>query len=225
MRDLTLVYSALTAFSLAFSGVASAQATVDEGSFTITRGGERIGREDFVIRRNADVLVASATVTINDHRLSPALQTSAEGAPMRYQVEVRTGNEVQERLSGQIGRGRFSARVKTPRGESAKEYVVSDGALVLDDEVFHQYYFLAKGSHSGAVPVVIPRRNIQVSMRVESRGEERVTIGGTAVAARHLVLTEPDGGARHVWVDGEGRVLKVTLEERGITALRDEPPR
>jgi hypothetical protein len=38
-------------------------------------------------------------------------------------------------------------------------------------------------------------------------------------------MTEPDGATRRIWVDAQGRVLKVTLESRGITATRDDPPR
>ena len=209
---------------------ASAQvAVVDEGSFTISREGTRIGREEFAIRRTpnpgGDVLVANATVVYTDRRLSPALQTDAAGAPLRYQVEVTVGSDVQERLQGRVGRGRFSAQLRTPRGESAREYVVADGALILDDDVFHQYYFLARAGRTGLVPVVVPRRNVQVTMRVDNEGADAVTIRGDRIAATRYAMTEPDGSTRRIWVDGEGRVLRVTLDARGITALRDDPPR
>lgn len=204
-------------------------AVVDEGSFTISREGSRIGREEFAIRRTpnpgGDVLVANATAVYTDRRLSPALQTDAAGAPLRYQVEVIVGGDVQERLQGRVGRGRFSAQLRTPRGESAREYVVADGALILDDDVFHQYYFLARAGRTGLVPVVVPRRNVQVTMRVDNEGADAVVIDGNRLSATRYVMTEPDGSTRRIWVDGEGRVLKVTLVARGITALRDNPPR
>jgi hypothetical protein len=72
---------------------------------------------------------------------------------------------------------------------------------------------------------VIPQRNTQVVMRVSTQGNDAVTIGGRSISARVLVLTEPGGGTRHIWVDADGRVLKVTLDARKMTALRDEPPR
>ena len=209
--------------------VAAQVAVVDEGSFTIAHQGARIGREEFAIRRTpgpgGDVLVANATVVYTDRRLSPALQTDAAGAPLRYQVEVSAGADVQERLQGRVGRGRFSAQLRTPRGESAREYVVADGALILDDDVFHQYYFVARAGRTGAVPVVVPRRNVQVTMRVESEGTDVVAIGGSRVSATRYVMTEPDGATRRFWSDAEGRVLKVSLDARGITATRDDPPR
>jgi hypothetical protein len=231
MRNLCL----LSAILVAVPHVAPAQvAVVDEGSFTITRSGTRIGQESFTIRRTAgpggDAYVANATVDFDAQRISPALRADGGFAPLAYQLEVKSGEEVQERLRGLVGRGRFSAQVKTPRGESTKEYVVSDDAMVLDDDVFHQYYFLAQrartlGPGGGSVPVVIPRRNTQVVMRVRHAGDERVTIGGSALDARHLVLTEPTGAARHIWVDAQGRVLKVSLDARGVVASRDGPPR
>ena len=208
--------------------VAAQVAVVDEGSFTISHQGTRIGREEFAIRRTpnpgGDVLVANATVVYTDRRLSPALQTDAAGAPLRYQVEVSAGADIQERLQGRVGRGRFSAQLRTPRGESAREYVVADGALILDDDVFHQYYFVARAGRTGAVPVVVPRRNVQLTMRLENEGADVVAIGGIRLSATRYVMTEPDGATRRIWVDAQGRVLKVTLDARGITATRDDPP-
>ena len=202
---------------------------VDEGSFTIARSGARVGRETFTIRRslegNSEVYVANATVEFDTERLSPALRTDTAFAPLAYQMEVRTNDQLQLRLKGVIGRGRFTARVRTPTGEATKEYIVSEGALVIDDMVFHQYYFLAQRVKGSAftVPVVIPQRNVQLSMRVQTAGVERITIGGTPVDARKLVAVVSGGSGRDIWVDGEGRVLKVVHGD--ITAVRDELPR
>lgn len=202
---------------------------VDEGSLTILRAGQPIGREDFVIKQTpgakGPIYVATATVKYDDggRRLSPALQVDMQGAPLAYQIEVTSGTELEQKVSALIGRGRISQRTQTRRGEAAKEYVVADGALVLDDEVFHQYYFLAKRAAEGPVAVVIPRRNTQVRMQADSRGDETVTIDGTRIPARHLELTAPGEPPREVWVDAAGRLLKVVVG--GITALREEPPR
>jgi hypothetical protein len=224
-------FGLLSATLLAVPAAAPSQVTVvDEGSFTISRSGTKIGRETFTIRRTpgpgGDVYVANATVEFDTERLSPALRADDSFAPLAYQLEVREGGEVRERLRAIVGRGRISAQVKTAKGESTKEYIVADGALVLDDNVFHQYYFLARrASGASTVPVVIPQRNTQGVMRVSTQGNDAVSIGGRAISARLLVLTEPGGATRHIWVDDQGRVLKVALDARGITATRDEPPR
>lgn len=231
MRTLSLV----VALSLARPSLAPAQvSTVDEGTFTITRGGtrpsDRIGQESFTIRRTrgpgGDVVVANATVTFDTERLAPALRTDTSFSPLAYEVEVRTGANV-ERLRGRIGGGRFSAQLKSAKGESSKEYIVSDGALILDDDIFHQYYFLVQRARGGSatIPVVIPRRNLQETMRIQAGGNEQVRVGTTSVEARHYTIQEPSGATRQVWADAQGRVLKVQLDGGNITATRDELPR
>lgn len=223
-----LAFAALLA--VAAPSVLPAQVTtVDEGSFTITKNGQPHAREEFSIRRtqsgdSSASFVASATITYGDRRVTPALRTDPRGAPLAYQVESKLGTTLEERLSGQVGRGRFSARIRTPRGESAREYVVADGALILDEEVFHQYFFLAR-MPPGVLPVVVPRRNVQISARLESRGTESVVIGGRTIEARMLALIEPAAEPRMIWVDGEGRVLKVSVPSRGLMAVRDDPPK
>ncbi|MBK5187683.1 MAG: hypothetical protein JJD97_05520 [Gemmatimonadaceae bacterium] len=231
MRTLSLV----VALSLALPSFASAQVTtVDEGTFTITRGGtrpsDRIGQESFTIRRTrgpgGDVIVANATVTFDTEHLAPALRTDTSFSPLAYQVEVRTGTDV-ERLRGRIGGGRFSAQLKTAKGESSKEYIVSDGALILDDDIFHQYYFLVQRARGGSatIPVVIPRRNLQETMRIQTGANEQVRVGTSSVEARHYTIQEASGATRQVWADAQGRVLKVQLDRTNITATRDELPR
>ena len=223
---------AATVAALAVSSSAAAQvSTVDEGSFTITQNGARIGREEFRIRRTPTSetsvnFVASALVTVGARQLAPDLRTDTEGGLLAYRVEVRSGAAMLERLKGSVERGLFSAVLSSPRGEAAREYMVSDGAVILDDDVYHQYYFVARhGPRGGAVAVVVPRRNVQVTMRVESQGTEAVTVGGRSLSATHLVLTEPGGASRDVWADAQGRVLRVAMPAHGLVAERDAVPR
>ena len=208
---------------------ASQVVTLDEGTFTIVRNGAAVGRESFTIRSSGGgpggaVVQARATVSYDDRRLTPVLKSDSIGSPTEYQLEVRAGANAAEVLKGVIRRGRFSATMQTPRGENLKEYVVSEGALVLDEDVFHQYYFLARGGRTGSVPVVVPHRNVQVVMRMEDRGPASVAIAGQSIAGRAFVLIEPGGANREIWVDAHGRVLKVAIPSRGIVATRDEPP-
>jgi hypothetical protein len=222
----------LLAASIAVACTAPAAAqvrVVDEGSLTISRAGRPIGREDFTIKQtpgtSGPIFVASAVVKYDDpaRRLSPALQADIGGAPLAYQVEVTSGTELEQKVSALIGRGRISQRTQTRRGEAAKEYVVADGALVLDDDVFHQYYFLALRAAEGTIPVVVPRRNTQILMTASARDAESVEIGGRAIPARRIVLAASGAPERQVWVDESGRLLKVQVGD--LVALRDEPPR
>ena len=219
--------------SLALPSAAAAQVSAaDEGSFTVTRRGEPAGREEFrIVRRPAGAgaeYVAQAVSAHGDRRIMPALQTDATGTPVRYQVEIRNAGVSEQKLTGQLLRSRFSVQVQTPRGESAREYLAADGVRILDDDVYHQYYFLSLGTAAGSaeVPVISPRRNAQTTWRV-TRGAAQVgvEIGGRVLQAQHLTIREPGGADREVWMDASGRVLRVSIPAQGILAVRDDPPR
>jgi hypothetical protein len=214
------------------SAAAAQVSTVDEGSFTITREGTRVGREEFRILRQpvagGTEYVARGLTAYGERRITAALQTDASGSPLRYQVEVKNGAETEARLTGQIMHGRFSAQVRTARGEAASEFAAGDGTVLVDDEVFHQYYFLAMGgrlsSATTELALLAPRRNAQGPMRVSRTGTEPVDVGGTSLSATKLSLSGPGMPARTVWIDASGRVLKVSIPDRGLVALRDDPP-
>jgi hypothetical protein len=218
---------------LALPVAARAQvSTADEGSFTVTRRGEPAGREEFrIVRRPAGggaEYVAQAVCAFGDRRIMPALQTDAAGTPVRYQVEVRAGGVSEQKLTGQLLRSRFSAQVQTPRGESAREYLAAEGVRIVDDDVYHHYYFLSLGTAAGStdVPVIVPRRNAQMTWRVtRSAAPVGVEVGGRVLQAQHLTIRESGAADREVWVDSSGRVLRVSIPTLGILAVRDDPPR
>ena len=231
LRPLLAVAVPIASAVLLAPTVSSAQSAqiIDQGSFTITVGNLRTGREDFRIEgtpgaSGALEYVARATVVFGDKRLTPALHSDSLGAPSDYQVESRGTTAGSERWSGKITRGRVSARINNARGESAKEYIVTDGALILDDDVFHQYFFVARRANAASVAIVVPRRNAQLVLKLANAGADRVTIGTKDVDARHITLTEPGGDVRELWIDAKGRVLKVAIPSRNLVALRDDPP-
>lgn len=224
---------AAAALALAAPRAGHAQVTtVDEGSFTIVRGGATVGREEFRILRQpaggSTEYVARALAAYGERRIAPALQTDPAGLPLRYQVEVRTGRTVEQRLTGQLTRAHFATQTQTGSSEAARTYLVGDTTVVVDDELFHQYFFLAlhrKAGGTARVPVLVPRRNVHGPARVQDAGAERLTIGARTLEATRLEVTEPGGRVRMVWVDASGRVLRVTGPSEGLVAQRDDPPR
>jgi len=206
--------------------------TADEGTFTVTRQGTRIGREEFRIMKQPVAggveYVARGLGAYGDRRITAALQTGATGTPLRYQVDVKNGADVEARLTAQIVHGRLSTQVRTVRGEAASEFAAGDGTIIVDDEIYHQYYFLSLSGRltgaSGEVSVLVPRRNVQGIVHVSRGGVDPVTIGGQSVAATRYVLSAPGAPERQVWLDANGRVLKVSVPSQGIVALRDDPP-
>ena len=220
----------VAALGLLASVPLAGQVTImDEGSFTITRNGTRVGREEFSIRNapgpnGGTLFVAQASAVYDDQRLFPALSTLPSGSAVTYQVEVRRGTVVEERWSGTVGAGRVSARITTARRDAVREFLVTDGAVLLDDDIFHQYFFVARRRSAAGLSVIVARRNRQDVLTFVERGAQTVDIGGQPLPAQTFVAIGPGGIERQIWVDGDGRVLKVIVASQGLVALRDDPP-
>jgi hypothetical protein len=202
--------------------------TVDEGTFTLFRGQAQVGRESFAIRKSGGgstpIYTSTATSITGSRRVTPALRTDSVGSPIAYQVEIREGSKVEEKMSATLSRGRFSTRVTTPQGEATREFIVGENAVLLDDDLVHQYYFIAMRTPGRALLVVVPRRGQQLASTLSDGGSEKLTIGDGEVVARHLVLSIPGASQHHLWVDRQGRLLKVRVDDRGMSAIRDELP-
>ena len=227
MRPLIRAALAVLLAALSARGLAAQGATFDEGTFVVTVNGAVVGKEAFRILRSPgpnQLYTSTAQCAFGDRRISPALSADRAGSPLLYRVEVKNGGDVEERLQATGRPGRLHSVLQTRQGESAKEYVVASGAVILDDDVFHQYTFVPLARRSGDVTVVVPRRNRQVTGRLEERGTDKIRVDGKEVTAVHLVITLPDG-ARDLWFDDGGRLLKVAVPARGLTALREELPR
>jgi hypothetical protein len=208
---------------------------VDAGSFTIVRGTAKIGREEFTIRRSPDPdngYILSGTAVYADRRLTPTLATDSAGAPLRYQAEVRSAERRQELITLQIVRGHASQRTQTAHGESATEFRVAAGARLLDDDVYNQYYLIARTVMTGRNPspgisetirTVLPHRSTESLEHITVVGDDSVMVGGQLLDATRLRLTAPSAD-RDIWVDGLGRVLKVAIPGRDLVATRDDAP-
>ncbi|HVZ48997.1 MAG TPA: hypothetical protein VG916_09450 [Gemmatimonadaceae bacterium] len=199
---------------------------IDEGSFTLYRDGDRIGREDFSIREapgaEGRVFVAQATVAIGPRRITPGLNADTSGYPSRYQREVRDSDAVTETYSGVGARGRFSSRLVTHDGESARELRLPPGTVAADDDIIHQLWFITRRPAGTTVPVLVPRRNTVEVVRVERVGAESVTIDLRQFETTHLAIrTASTGIVRDVWVDAGGRIIKASIPALGLVALRD----
>jgi hypothetical protein len=203
----------------------------DSGTFLVSVGGRQVGTEEFSIVQTGvganSEIVASGHVQLQLPTgivdLTPRLRTTGfQANPVSYEVTVGGANP--RRVVGNIAGGRVSARTLTSAGEQMREYLASADAVVLDEGVAHQYYFLARRMRNGTVPVILPRENRQVIATVTGRGEESVLIGTERVSLYHIVVSPAGGDVRHVWVDALGRVIKVEIPARGYVAIRSQIP-
>ena len=202
------------------------QGFLDQGTFVIARGGDEIGREEFAIRpvagaRGEGGMLAVATVRYRDRELRAALELTLAHVPVSYQLDVTAAGRVEQRLTGQFSRGRFAVRIATPAREVAREFAIPPAAVVLDDDIFDQYYFVPRANGAPEqVSVVRPRQSTLVVGEVRSLGHDTVLVGGRSVAAEHYVLTLHGDDRREFWFSASGDLLKVALPSGPITATR-----
>ncbi|WP_420125117.1 hypothetical protein [Longimicrobium sp.] len=205
---------------------------VDSGTFVVYVEDRQVGTEQFLITQAGTgagaELVATGKVRVQlpegSLDLEPRLTTRGVGAdPVNYQVNV--GGSSPSRVVGTVSGRRFSAKIGNASGEQLREYLASEGAVVLDPGVAHHYQFLAQRTHQGRVPVIVPRENRQVMATVASRGEEAVTVGGVEATLFHLIVQPEGGDERHVWVDALNRVVRVEIPARAYRAERTRMPR
>ena len=202
---------------------------MDEGTFMVSRNGAPIGRESFRIVRTpapgGQVYQARSQSALGANRLTTILGTDSTGAPVSYEAELGRDGRVVERARGSGTAKRFTVLVQTKNGEASREYVINNGALLVDDDVIHQFHFVGLALAS-EYDVIAPRATGQSRSRLEERGTESLDIGRNRVHARRYALVEPGGGSvREVWLDPRGRLLKVAIPEKGLVAIRDDPPR
>ena len=208
--------------------------TLDEGSFRISVGGKEVGTEVFSIRQNGSgpnaVIIAVGRVVLDGDKgpqeLSSELQVAGGSLrPAAYEVRVQGADA--EQIKGRVVGGRFSAQIVSPAGEQMREYLAGDGAIVSDEGVAHQYYFLARRADgkSARIPIIIPRMNKQVVAQVTAGGAEKIAIAGRSYDAHKYTIAAPGTPTREVWVDSEGRVLRLEIGDRKLTAQRVAAPK
>jgi hypothetical protein len=206
--------------------------TIDEGSFRILVDGSEVGTETFAIRRSGSgadaqfIATAEVQMEVPEGRLDlrPALQAS--GGDMEVSAyQIKVSGHRQEEIYVTLGDRRFRTSVRSERGEQEREYRASPGTVLLDTGVAHQYYFISSrvGSGGGTVPVIVPRESQQFDLRVTLVGTEQIQVGGEGVSARHFRL-EGSGETRELWVDEEGRVLRLEFPAGGYVAERSQRP-
>lgn len=217
------------------TGAAAAPQRLDEGSFTLTVRGERIGREQFSIQQMAAADGATLAVrsesAVGDRRTAMRLEADSAGTPVRYSLEERRGAEVTLRLGGQRVRGRFATLSRSSEGEGAREYLLRPGAVVVEDDGVVQHALLLRGPAVAGVsaltlPSLTPVANAQGVVRVVRETEtDGVTIAGARLAAHRWRCVTNDGEVRLFWTDREGHLLRLSIPSRNLEALRDDVPR
>lgn len=206
--------------------VAAQTVVVDQGAFRLSVAGREVGRDSFDIRRSGSGedarIFAQGWSELDGRSLTSILETDGAHVLAAYQVTVGGAEsaEIRARVSG----SRLEMTVLSAAGERTRELRARDGLVLLEEGLPHQHYFLGALAAAGSsLPVVVPRTNTQTEVQVQGMVSDPVTVGGQRLEARRLDLSV-GGVERRVWIDGEGRVLRVETPSTGFVAERLRPP-
>ncbi len=224
---LTLAAAFLTAGGAARPALSVAQQReLDRGVLLITRGAETIGREEFVLLRGSSGATGLSGFTVTSTVFYPAdrpqtsvdatVEFGADSVPTMSRYEVGNGEVI--RVVMGLGARRITVRTITRGGESAREYPARERHLVMDDSVF--------GTHAVA-PGVASRASRRVTLsgvrgdalQIADRGIETTTVGSARMDLRHVTVSSP-AETRHLWYDDNGRLMKLVIPGRNLTAIR-----
>lgn len=219
-----------------FSTVAGAQADrIDAGSFSISQQGHRVGREQFSLRKVAatdgSAFELRSESVAGERRVAVQLTTDSVGSPIHYSLQIREGTRVTVRAGGQRTGNRFSTQALRDNGESAREYALIPGMLILEAEFYHQFAMAVRGRSMEIgkrieVSTISLLENAERPMQLvlETRSDS-VTIAGAAKEAFRWKLSDGTGLARTLWSDAEGRLLRIVVPSRSIEVTRDALPK
>ncbi len=217
---------------LALAVPAGAQTvTRDEGEFRLLERGREVGTETFTIRQNGTgdnaVIIASARVTPSS---GPGMESRVQVAgsslrPAAYDIVAESRSD--PTIHGQVVGRRVTATIRSSAGENVREYLVSEGAVLAEPAVAHHHWFVAQRALAGAtrVPLMIPSESRQVFAALTVDPAQALTLGGERIEARRIVVRPEGGAVRFVWVDGEGRVIRLELPDLQLVAERTALPR
>ena len=203
------------------------QAPLDEGTFLIRQDTAEIGREAFRLtaaRGGAGWTLAS-TVRYDRSRpivvLNPILEIGADSLPASLEFSVADPREPL-RVLGQLSHGRFTVRLLGRLTERAREFPAPAPVVVLDDSVFVLYLLAAwrAAPSPTSVTAIFPRGGHREVVVVQDLGVGATTVNRTAASLRHVTVTGGPQREVQLWLDRAGRLLKVEVPSRRLTAER-----
>src|SRR5581483_2057257 len=203
-----------------FCQISYAQAgsnVMDSGKFQLYKNAKDAGTESFTIK-DANNAESSSSVNLTGQPLNFKTTTAyKDGAPKSFELD----QEPNIKLLFAFDNGAVNVTgIKEAMGKT------SPNAVILENLVWHHYYFLIqrydqkKGgvqNFSGFVPSVMA--NLPVTVEARERG---VSIDGIPVKLDHYVATANLTLGISIWTDTDGKLIYVTIPSQAIEAIRQE---
>ncbi|HET9387336.1 MAG TPA: hypothetical protein VFO67_19530 [Gemmatimonadales bacterium] len=202
---------------------------LDEGVLVVRIDTAEVARESFRLStgrlsRGGEGWILATTIRYDRARpvivLSPILEINSDTMPATLQYDIADPRQP-ARVLGELGRGRFTVRYVARATERAREFPTGQRAVVLDDSVFATYVFAAWQARTTptSLAAIFPRALRRETVQVQDLGLESATRNPDAGKLRHISVT---GGSEavHLWLDGSGRLMRVQIPSRRLSAER-----
>lgn len=222
---------ALLAVALAASTAAAQVTVLDEGTFSHSVAGTRIGREDFSVRATRSAapggsFVAQANVLEGENRRTIVLNTDSIGGPLRFQLEAREATQIVSSVVGERDRATWLGRIIAGARESGREFRLAENTLIAEPGVAHHLWFVLRFGRGRPMILLTPSAGAVDTVILRGMGQDSVQVGARILPARRWELRGLSDGALRweFWADASGRILRARHPESGLEALRDDPP-
>ena len=219
----------ITSFALVVPlGLYAQSVVVDRGTFGLSIHGEKIGTEDFIIRRaglgNEAAFISRGVVvrTLNgtSEEFTTLLRVTAnEGTAAGYEFKSSGPAPIEIMLN--ISGPRYFSRFISGEGQEEREFLAERGTRIVEHQVAHHFYFLGNVPNDSIVHVIEPLSRTDRQFLVSVEQDEEIRLGRNRVLARRVMFTSADGD-RIVWFDRQGRVLRVEIPGIGYLAVRED---
>ena len=209
-------------------GLSAQSVVVDRGIFGLSIHGEKIGTEDFIIRRaglgNEAAFISRGVVvrTLNgtSEEFTTLLRVTAnEGTAAGYEFKSSEPAPIEIMLN--ISGPRYFSRFISGEGQDEREFLAERGTRIIEHQVAHHFYFLGNVPNDSIVHVIEPLSRTDRQFLVSAEQDEEIRLGRNRVLARRVMFTSADGD-RIVWFDRQGRVLRVEIPGIGYLAVRED---
>lgn len=208
---------------------------IDDGVLVVRRDSQQVARETFHLRerRPGDrgggwLLDASARWPGPGSRttaLTPVVELAADSSPAALAYDVVSDGK-SERITGQPGPGRFTLRYLLPGVERARELPGGARIVIADDSVFSLFLLVAwhaplsPDSGPTHVTAILPRMASRATLTLTDLGIAATTVNRDPAMLRHILIAGGPMGPVHVWLDRDGRLMKVEMPDRHLRAER-----
>lgn len=203
---------------------------IDQGTFVIRADTQEVGRETFRVleRRVGDStsgwlfdVNARWTGTGRPALYAPVIEIGRDSMTQALSFDV-SGGPAPVRISGQPNRNRFTLRYVSPGLERARELPADRALVVIDDSVFTPYLLVAWRARATqeSLTVVFPRSAVRARVAIQDLGAESTTLNRDQATLRHVLISGGPSGPVHLWLGSGGRLMKVEVPDRKLTAER-----